>query len=187
MNYLEELTNTGLRRSEGMAASISPMILQIRKERIKQSLIDLDTVGHRQDHIATIDGVMYYDDSRAESVNATWFTMENLVSPVVWIAGGDNQGNFGELKSAARKNVRAMICIGKDSKSLTKAFSKSVTDIYQAESIEEATKMAAIVAQKNDVVLFSPACHSDNQNESFETRGNRFIHAVRQLENEHRQ
>ena len=101
MNYLEELTNIGLRRSEGMAASISPMILQIRKERIKQSLIDLDTVGHRQDHIATIDGVMYYDDSRAESVNATWFTMENLVSPVVWIAGGDNQGNFGELKSAA--------------------------------------------------------------------------------------
>ena len=80
-----------------------------------------------------------------------------------------------------------MICIGKDSKSLTKAFSKSVTDIYQAESIEEATKMAAIVAQKNDVVLFSPACHSDNRNESFETRGNRFIHAVRQLENEHRQ
>ena len=63
----------------------------------------------------------------------------------------------------------------------------TVTDIYQAENIEEATKMASLVAMTNDVVLFSPACPSDNKSESFETRGNRFINAVRQLENEHHQ
>ena len=185
MNYLEELTNTGVKRPEGMAAGISSMILQIRKERIKQSLIDMDTVGHRQDHVATIDGVMYYDDSRAESVNATWFTMENLVRPVVWIAGGNNQGDFDELKSAARKNVRAMVCIGNESEKLMETFNKSVADIYQAEDIEEATKIASLVAQEDDVVLFSPACPSNE--ETFEARGNRFINAVKQLENEHNQ
>lgn len=187
MTYLEELTNKVQRKPEGMAAGISSMVLQIRKERIKQSLFDMDTVGHRQEHVATIDGVMYYDDSRAESVNATWFTMENLVSPVVWIVGGDNQGNFSELKTIARNNVRALICIGPDSKKLVHTFRDTVTDIYQAENIEEATKMASLVAMTNDVVLFSPACPSDNKNESFETRGNRFINAVRQLENEHHQ
>lgn len=183
MTYLEELTNTGLKRSESMADGISSMILQIRKERIKQSLIDLDTVGHRQVHIATIDGVMYYDDSRAESVNATWFTMENLVRPVIWIAGGNNQGNFSELKALARENVRAMICIGDNVNSLIDTFRRSVTDIYQANGIEEATKIASLVAQENDVVLFSPVCPSNEEN--FETRGNRFINAVKQLENEH--
>lgn len=185
MNYLEELTNTIQRKPEGMAANISSMILQIRKERIKQSLIDMDTVEHRQQLIATIDDVMYYDDSRAESVNATWFTMENLVRPVVWIAGGNNQGNFNELKAAAQKNVRAMICIGNGSKALIDTFRQTVTDIFHANSIEEATQIAALVAQKNDVVLFSPACPSDSEN--YETRGNKFINAVKQLENEHYQ
>ena len=66
MNYLEELNNTRLRQSNSMVASISSKILQIRKESIKQSLSDLNTIEHRQDYIATIDGVMYYDDSRAE-------------------------------------------------------------------------------------------------------------------------
>jgi len=187
MTYLEELTNKASRKSEGMAAGISSMVLQIRKERIKKSLFDMDTVGHRQEHIATIDGVMYYDDSRAESVNATWFTMENLVSPVVWIVGGDNHGNFNELKAAVRNSVRALICLGKDSKELVGAFRDTVTDIYQADSIEEATKMASIIAMANDVVLFSPACPSDDKNENYEIRGNRFINAVRQLENEHNQ
>ena len=185
MTYLEELTNTGLKRPEGMAAGISSMVLQIRKERIKQSLIDMDTVGHRQDHVATIEGVMYYDDSRAESVNATWFTMENLVRPVVWIAGGNNEGEFSELKTAARKNVRAMVCIGNNSSKLKDTFNKSVADIYHADSIEEATQIASVIAHENDVVLFSPACPSDE--ETFETRGNRFINAVKQLENEHHQ
>lgn len=67
MNYLERLTNTQNRKPENLAAGISSMILEIRKETIKQSLSDINTVGHRQDYVGTIDGVMYYDDSKAET------------------------------------------------------------------------------------------------------------------------
>ena len=183
MTYLEDTTETRQKRTHTMATGLSSMVLQIRKESIKQSLSDFNTIGHRQEYIGTIDGVMYYDDSRAESVNATWFTMEKLVRPVIWIAGGNNQGNFSELKALARENVRAMICIGDNVNSLIDTFRRSVTDIYQANSIEEATKIASLVAPENAVVLFSPVCPSNEEN--FETRGNRFINAVKQLENEH--
>ena len=78
-----------------------------------------------------------------------------------------------------------MVCIGDNSKKLMDTFHKSVTNIYHADTIEEATQIASILAQENDVVLFSPACPSNE--ETFETRGNRFINAVKQLENEHHQ
>ena len=81
MTYIEEITNTSQRQANSMVASISSKVLQIRKESIKQSLSDLNTIGHRQEYVATLDGVMYYDDSRAENVNATWFTFENLIRP----------------------------------------------------------------------------------------------------------
>ena len=188
MTYIEQITYRRPKRHEDMAASISSMILQLRKDSIKQSLSDLDLVGHRQDLIATIDGVMYYDDSKAESVNATWFTLDNIVSSVIWIAGGnDKNANFGELKNVARKNVRALICIGKNSKRLASTFSCTVTDIYQADNLEEAVKMASMMARKNDVVLFSPACPSDSLKEDFEMRGDRFITSVKQLQDEHNQ
>ena len=102
MFYFEELTNTRLKRPSSMVAGISSKILQIRKESIKQSLSDLNTIGHRQEYVATVEGVMYYDDSRAENVNATWFTFQNIVKPVIWIAGGnDRNSDFKDLKSIA--------------------------------------------------------------------------------------
>ena len=188
MTYLEELTNTRLKKPRSMADGISSMILQIRKENIKQSLSDLDTMKHRQDYIATVDGVMYYDDSKAESVNATWFTFESILNPVVWIAGGnDAQTDFSELRPAARKAVRALICIGPNNVNLRRSFKDCISDIHQAENIEEAVELASLIAKENDIVLFSPACHTGTGVESNEQRGNRYIESVKQLENERNQ
>ena len=182
MTYIEELTNTRQSQSNSMVAGISSMILQIRKESIKQSMSDMNTIGHRQHYLDTVDGVMYYDDSRAENVNATWFTFENLVSPVIWIAGGNAKGaNFDDLKHAARKNVKALICIGKDNKNLKKTFQKDIKDIYEASGLEEAVSMASLLAKENDIVLFSPACKSDNKNETYVERGNRYAESINQL------
>lgn len=184
MTYLESLTNTR-RKSETMAAGINAMILGIRKENIKRSLSDWENVGHRQEYVATIDGVMYYDDSKAENVNATWFTMENLVRPVVWIAGGnDANTDYSDLKNSVTKNVRALVCIGNDNKQLKKAFSKAVGEIYEAKSLEEAVNIASLLAEEDDIVLFSPASRSANRRENFEKRGKRFVESVKALENE---
>lgn len=183
MTYIEKLTNKPNRKSESLAAGISSMILEIRKESIKQSLRDLENVGHRQEYVGTIDGVMYYDDARAENVNATWFTFENIVRPVVWIAGGDDHDcDFSELKPLVRKNVRALVCVGKNNKNLAKSFDGIVTEIYHSETIEEAVKTASLVAKEDDIVLYSPACHSYRGKENYETRGNRFIASVRDLQ-----
>lgn len=188
MTYIEEITNTRQRQPNSMVASISSKILQIRKENIKQSLSDLNTIGHRQDYVATIDGVMYYDDSRAENVNATWFTFENLIRPVIWIAGGDSKNtDFSDLRTLAKKNVRTLICVGKDNSNLKKAFQKDIKEILEADTLNDAIVMASLLAQQDDIVLFSPACKSDNKKETYIERGNLYTENVKRLENEHRQ
>lgn len=187
MTYFETMPNMG-RKTESMAAGINAMILDIRKENIKRSLGDWETVGHRQEYVATIDDVMYYDDSKAENVNATWFTMQNIVRPVVWIAGGsDNNTDYSDLKGSVKQNVRVLICIGKDNTKLKDAFSNTVSEIYEAKSLEEAVNIASLLAEKEDIILFSPASHSENRRENFEKRGNRFVESVKALRNEHYQ
>ena len=178
MNYFEEITNTRLKRPNTMVDGISSKVLQIRKESIKLSLSDLNTVDHRQEYVTTVDGVMYYDDSRAENVNATWFTFQNIVKPVVWIAGGDDSmADFKDLKKVVKQKVRAMVCIGEDNAKLKKAFQKDITELFEVESIDEAVNLASLLAQNDDIVLFSPACKSAT-GESYTERGNAFTETV---------
>ena len=186
MTYFEELINTKPKQSS-MVAGITSKVLQIRKESIKLSLSDLNTVDHRQEYITTVDGVMYYDDSRAENVNATWFTFQNIVKPVVWIAGGDDSlADFKDLKKVVKQKVRAMVCVGESNAKLKKAFHKDITDLFEVESMDEAVNLASLLAQNNDIVLFSPACKSST-GESYTERGKQFTETVRRLENERRQ
>lgn len=187
MTYYEEITNTRLSRPANMVVGISSKVLQIRKENIKLSLSDLNTVDHRQEYITTVDGVMYYDDSRAENVNATWFTFQNIIKPVVWIAGGDDSmADFKDLKKVVKQKVRALVCLGDDNAKLKKAFQKDITELFEVESIDEAVNLASLLAQDDDIVLFSPACKSE-VGESYAERGNQFTESVRRLENERNQ
>lgn len=181
MTYIEEIANTRLRQPNTMVAGISSKILQIRKESIKQSLSDFNNQGHRQEYIATINGVMYYDDARAENVNATWFTFENIVRPVIWIAGDDDlHADFKELRRMAGKKVKSLICIGAVKADMSKVFGKEVKDIFMADSLEDAIKMAALLAKHDDIVIFSPACKSASAD--YDERGQLFIETVKQLE-----
>ena len=187
MTYYEEITNTRFKRPTTMVDGISSKVLQIRKENIKLSLSDLSNVGHRQEFVTAIDGVMYYDDSRAENVNATWFTFQNIVKPVVWIAGGDDSmADFKDLKKVVKQKVRAMVCIGEDNTKLKKAFQKDIAELFEVESIDEAVNLASLLAQNDDIVLFSPACKSAT-GENYTERGNAFTETVRRLENERHQ
>ena len=170
-----------------MVDGISSKVLQIRKENIKLSLSDLNTVGHRQEFVTAIDGVMYYDDSRAENVNATWFTFQNIIKPVVWIVGGDDSAvDFKDLKKVVKQKVRAMVCIGDDNAKLKKAFQKDISEMFEVESIDEAVNLASLLAKDDDIVLFSPACKSAT-GETYVERGNEFTETVRRLEHERHQ
>ena len=187
MTYYEEITNARLKRPSTMVDGISSKVLQIRKENIKLSLSDLNTVGHRQEFVTAIDGVMYYDDSRAENVNATWFTFQNIIKPVVWIVGGDDSAtDFKDLKKVVKQKVRAMVCIGEDNVKLKKTFQKDISEMFEVESIDEAVNLASLLAEDDDIVLFSPACKSAT-GETYVERGNVFSETVRRLEHERHQ
>ena len=177
MTYIEELTNTRQPQPNSMVASISSKILQIRKENIKQSLSDIGTIGHRQDYVATVDGVMYYDDARAENVNATWFTFENIVR--------HSEADLKDLRRMARNKVKAMVCIGTSKAKMKKSFQREVKDIFEADSLEEAVRVASLLAKDDDIVLFSPAAKANGT--TFAERGELFTETVKQLENELRQ
>ncbi|MBR4147269.1 MAG: hypothetical protein IKU00_05190 [Bacteroidales bacterium] len=180
MRYLFEKTeNLTKRRPENMASSITSKILEIRKESIKNCMGDLNTLTHRQQYIDTIDGVMYYNDSQAENVNATWFTFENIVNPVIWIVGGSCHNNYSDLIETAKKNVKAIISLGNEKENIEMTFKGTVNEIYEAASISEAVNMASIIAEENDIVLFSPACKDHEMD--YAERGRTFVEKVKSL------
>ena len=180
MRYLFESPKKPVtRKPESMASSIAAKVLEIRKESIKNCMGDFTTMGHRQHYIDTIDGVLYYDDAQAESVNATWFTFENIVNPVVWIVGGSCHNNYSELIDTARKKVKTIISIGNEQESIRMTFQGVVREIYDASSISEAVSMASIIADENDLVLFSPACK--DQEMDYAERGTTFVDEVKSL------
>lgn len=183
MRFLFEKTDKQVKkRPENMASSISSKILEIRKESIKRCMGDLQTMSHRQRYVDTINGAMYYDDSQAENVNATWFTFENIVNPVVWIVGGSCHSNYSELIDTAKKNVRAIISLGQEKENIEMTFQGVVNEFYEADTIEEAVGKASEIAKENDIVLFSPSC-KDNAMD-YEQRGETFVKEVNKLKTE---
>ena len=180
MRYLfEKAENLTKHRAENMASNITSKVLEIRKESIKQCMDDLNSMTHRKHYIDTIDGVMYYDDTQAESINATWFTFENIVNPVVWITGGSVHNDYSELRDTAKKKVKAIISLGSEKENIGTTFKGVVKEIYEADSIHEAVNMASIIAQENDIVIFSPACKDENM--KYNERGNAFVKEVMKL------
>ena len=180
MRYLFESPKKAKeRKPENMASSIAAKVLGIRKESIKNCMGDFTTLCHRQHYIDTIDGVLYYDDAQAESVNATWFTFENIVNPVVWIVGGNGHNNYSELIETAKQKVKAIVSLGAEKENIEMTFRGVVNEIYEASDIVEAVRVASIIAEENDLVLFSPACK--DQEIGYEERGNMFIDEVKKL------
>jgi len=165
-----------------MAASVAAKLLGLRKDVIKESLSDFQNVEHRLEFVARIHGVDFMNDSKATNVNASWYALESMQKPVVWIAGGVDKGNdYSLLKDLVGEKVKAIICLGKDNENLINAFKKTTTTIIETESMDEAVKLGVHLGNREDVVLLSPACASFDLFENFEERGDMFKEAVNRL------
>lgn len=165
-----------------MAASTVAKLLHIRKQTIRESLQGFQGVEHRMEHVAKINNVMYINDSKATNVNATFFALESVKSPVVWIVGGVDKGNdYTELLSLVNEKVKAIICLGIDNEKLKKTFQSVVDTLVETTSMREAVMWAKRFGEKNNTVLFSPACASFDLFENYEDRGRQFKEAVREL------
>jgi UDP-N-acetylmuramoylalanine--D-glutamate ligase len=165
-----------------MAAAIIGQALNIRKEVIRESLMDFQNVEHRLEKVATIRGVDYINDSKATNVNSTWYALESMDKPTVWIAGGVDKGNDYEmLKQLVAEKVRILICMGLDNSKLHEAFGGCVDLIINTSSAQEAVHVASKMAKTGETVLLSPACASFDLFKNYEDRGRQFKAAVKQI------
>ena len=165
-----------------MAAGIVSHVIKIRKKIIRDSLISFKGVEHRLEKVATVRGIKFINDSKATNVNSTWYALECMDNPVIWIAGGTDKGNdYAELEDIVRKKVKVLICMGRDNKKLANYFKGIVHEMIETSSMKDAVKSAYMVGEINDVVLLSPACASFDLFNNYEHRGILFKDTVRKL------
>jgi len=165
-----------------MAASTVAHLLRIRKHTIRESLENFQGAEHRLEEVLSINKVQYINDSKATNVNATYYALECMDAPTVWIVGGEDKGNnYSGLFPYVNEKVKAIICLGVDNKKLLETFGNMVDIIVETQFMSEAIKIAYKIAEAGDNVLLSPACASFDLFENYEDRGRQFKEAVRNL------
>ena len=165
-----------------MAASTVATLLRIRKQTIRESLEGFQGVEHRLEKVLKINNVMYINDSKATNVNATFYALDSMENPTVWILGGVDKGNdYSELLPLVNEKVKAIICLGVDNEKIINAFGNVVDTIIETDSMVMAVQVAYKLAERNNTVLLSPACASFDLFENYEDRGRQFKEAVRNL------
>ena len=180
---IHELALKGKHNTQNsLASGIASRVLEIRKEIVRESLSDFVNVEHRLEFVAKVHGIEFINDSKATNVNSTWFALESMEKPTVWIVGGVDKGNdYEELMPLVDEKVKAIICLGKDNSKILEAFDGKVETIVETQSALEAVAWGYRLAKKDETVLLSPACASFDLFESYEERGNEFKQAVRSL------
>ena len=180
---IHELALKGKHNTQNaLAAGIAGRLLDIRKETVRESLGDFVNAEHRMEFVAKVNGIEFINDSKATNINATWFALESMEKPTIWVVGGVDKGNdYSELNELVRQKVKAIICLGVDNQKIISAFSGLVDTIVEANSAFEAVAFGYQLGKKEEVVLLSPACASFDLFENYEDRGNQFKKAVKSL------
>ena len=165
-----------------MAACVAATTLDIRKEKIREAVQTFQNFEHRMEHVATIRGVEFINDSKATNVNSVWYALESMTKPTILILGGVDKGNeYSLIEDLIKEKVKSIICLGTDNKKIHEAFGNLVDTIVDTGTANEAVHMAFHFAEKGDVVLLSPACASFDLFKNYEDRGQQFKKAVKEL------
>lgn len=151
-------------------------------EGIQKVLTTFTGVKHRLQFIKTIEGVKYYNDSKATNILATSKALQAFDVPTVLLAGGLDRGNEFDELIPYLLNVKAIITFGQTAPKLERiAREAGIEVINRVDNVGQAAKAAFDLSQDGDVVLLSPACASWDQYKTFEQRGDMFVDAVHKL------
>ncbi|MDL2251711.1 UDP-N-acetylmuramoyl-L-alanine--D-glutamate ligase [Odoribacter sp. OttesenSCG-928-J03] len=164
-----------------MAAILVAMKMNISDEKIEEGLRTFPQVEHRMERVLVADGVTYINDSKATNVDSTWYALDSMSGPTIWIAGGTDKGNdYACLTDLARQKVKLLICMGLDNQKLLDSFT-GICPLVSTHSL--ADTMAEVVkhAEQGDTVLLSPCCASFDLFRSYEDRGKQFKQAVNKI------
>ena len=165
-----------------MAAATIAKLLGIRKETIRECITNFQGAPHRLEKVLKIHHVQYINDSKATNVNATYYALDSMKTPTVWIVGGVDKGNeYMELMPLVREKVKAIVCLGMDNTKIKETFGNVVDLLVETYAMEEAIKVAYKIAERGDTVLLSPACASFDLFKNYEDRGDQFKNCVKNL------
>jgi len=165
-----------------MAVALASLEVGADVEAVIDGLSTFKGVKHRLESCREVEGVLYINDSKATNVNSTWYALESMNRPVIWIAGGTDKGNdYEELFSIAAKKVKALICLGLDNNKLIESFKSVIPVIKSTSSMKVALGTAQVLAHEGDVVLLSPACASFDLFKNYEHRGDMFRKMVEEI------
>ncbi len=168
--------------ANGMAAGIVADVLQISKDNIRESLTTFSGVEHRLEPFISVRGIEFINDSKATNINSTWYALESMRKPVIWIVGGVDKGNdYNELDELVRRKVKGIVCLGLNNEKIKSFFKGKVPTITEAYSMKDAVNQAFYMGNKGNCVLLSPACASFDLFDNYEDRGNQFKMCVREL------
>jgi len=179
-----DLTITGMHNTANALAALAlARAIDLPYPSILETLRAFKGLPHRVEKVMEINGVTYYDDSKATNVGATSAALSGMGAPIILIAGGEGKGqDFSPLKDAIGKHARAVILIGRDAPLLESAICASQVPIELSPSLRDAVHRAAAIAQSGDVVLLSPACASFDMFRNYVHRAEVFIDAVMELQ-----
>ncbi len=176
----------GLRGSHNvynvMAAVLAAKSMNVPTWTIYDILKSFTGVAHRLEFVRDIQGVKFFNDSKATNVDSAFYGLKSFNEPVIWIAGGKHKGSpYTPLAETVKKHVKCMILIGQAAAIIGEDLGGLVKTI-RAESMGDAVHKAFSESDTGDVVLLSPACSSYDMFTNYEERGQVFKDAVWQLD-----
>lgn len=168
--------------SNGLATALAARASEIKNDVIRESLRTFEGVEHRLEHVRTVNGVKYINDSKATNINAVWYALDSFNVPLTLILGGRDKGNdYSELAKQIREKVHTIIAIGEARPMIEEQLKSVVPNFKKAKDMNEAVRSAKDGAKRGEVVLLSPACSSFDMYENYEHRGNEFKKVVNRL------
>lgn len=171
-----------------LAAAMAAKAIGIPDDVLRQGLGDFPGVEHRLERVATVGGVAYVNDSKATNVDACYYALEAMTTPVVLILGGKDKGNdYNEIRPLVEQKCRALVYLGADNKKLHDFFDGLGLHVADTHSMADCVAACRRLAHEGDTVLLSPCCASFDLFRNMEDRGCQFKSLVHDMETSHSQ
>jgi len=183
---VNEIPLKGAHNVENVLAGVcAGALMGCEPANIRKAIQEFKAVEHRLEYVATIKGVEYFNDSKATNVDATIKALESFPKNIHLILGGKDKGSdYTVLNDLLRERVKRVYTIGAAAEKIESQI-KGAAEVVHAETLDNAIRRAAAVAQAGDIVLLAPACASFDQFQSYNHRGRVFKDVVHSMELQH--
>lgn len=165
-----------------LAAGITADLAGVSKEQIREGLKTFEGVEHRLEKAGRVRGVDFINDSKATNVNACWYALDSMRTPVVLILGGKDKGNdYSEIFDLVKEKCIGLVFLGVDNSKLHAAFDGFGIPIADVKSMKDCVDECYKMAKPGSTVLLSPCCASFDLFKNMEDRGEQFKECVKNL------